>query len=667
MPILTEHSFELARFTPELADAFGQVPGEEGCRLIESAAQNGRSRVAIRDWLYCLAQQPWTITRRQLVDVQRKAPEKFINSIESGFDDEFMTDLPPARLTSACVTPEVQTLLQHAESLAVSAGLPVISDGALTLAILEKGGDDLQEMLKLWMSEDGLERLINKLRRDLVAQPVATAEVFRPDGALNRTAFSQSAFRVISRIVDDAASIGVKQLTTRHVLYTLLSNDSGPLSLAMSVQGVNVKTDVHAVLVRELRRVGSPKRSEYQLTRTTCFAPVVRWFERARDTARDREAECIGEGDLHRAFAEIEFREMQRLLPVDHPFNQSAFVEYVKSAVLTGDDDNATQTADGLPSMQSIQSGIQSRIFGQEAAISRVIPWIKRLRFGLPREGRPAGVFLFVGPTGTGKTQLAREIARLVYGDEDRLLFLEMGQFKTTESMSMLIGAPPGYIGYGDGKLTNGLRENPECVVLFDEIEKAHTQVFDVILRFADEGLISDPAGPVRDGRRCIIVLTTNAGQAWLRTHLANHPEAVSNAEELTRKLFDAAMKELSDKGFRPEFLARVDERLTFLPLSLSVCRSIVEAALTREFEKFQTHKQVTVRATPQVIEHLAQQAVKRTSDEGARAVPRIVNELLITPLIDLLVDATSEHGGQLPGGANIGWNGRALTLELAR
>lgn len=667
MPILTDHSFDLSCFTPELRDAFGQVPGEEGCRLIESAAQNGRSRVAIRDWLYCLAQQPWTITRRQLVDVQRKAPEKFINSIESGFDDEFMTDLPPARLTSACVTPEVQTLLQHAESLAVSAGLPVISDGALTLAILEKGGDDLQEMLKLWISEEGLERLINKLRRDLVAQPVATTEVFRPDGTLNRTAFSQSAFRVITRIVDDAASIGVKQLTTRHVLYTLLSNDSGPLSLAMSVQGVNVKTDVHAVLVRELRRVGSPKRSEYQLVRAACFAPVVRWFERARDTARDREAACIGEGDLHQAFSEIEFREMQRLLPADHPFNQSAFVEYVKSAVQAGDDENAIQTADGLPSMQSIQSGIQSRIFGQEAAISRVIPWIKRLRFGLPREGRPAGVFLFVGPTGTGKTQLAREIARLVYGNEDRLLFLEMGQFKTPESMSMLIGAPPGYVGYGDGKLTNGLRENPECVVLFDEIEKAHTQVFDVILRFADEGLISDPAGPVRDGRRCIIVLTTNAGQAWLRTHLAQHPEAISDSEELTRKLFDAAMKELSDKGFRPEFLARVDERLTFLPLTLPVCRSIVEAVLAREFEKFHTHKQVTVKATPQVIEHLAQQAVKRTSDEGARAVPRIVNELLITPLIDLLVDATSEHGGQVPECANIGWNGRTITLELAR
>ena len=94
----------------------------------------------------------------------------------------------------------------------------------------------------------------------------------------------------------------------------------------------------------------------------------------------------------------------------------------------------------------------------------------------------------------TGKTQLARELARYVYGDEDRLLFLEMGQFKTPESISMLIGSPPGYVGYGDGKLTNGLRDQPECVVLFDEIEKANTQVFDVILRFADEGLISDPA-----------------------------------------------------------------------------------------------------------------------------------------------------------------------------
>jgi ATP-dependent Clp protease ATP-binding subunit ClpC len=192
--------------------------------------------------------------------------------------------------------------------------------------------------------------------------------------------------------------------------------------------------------------------------------------------------------------------------------------------------------------------------------------------------------------------------------------------------------------------LTNGLRDKPESVVLFDEIEKGDTQVFDTLLRFADEGLISDPAGPVRDGRKCIIVMTTNAGQVWLREHLKANKDAIRNPRELTDQLFEAAMKELESKGFRPEFLGRVDERITFLPFSEETCRKIVDSVLDREIGKFLKLKEVAIEVPDRVREVLAQYAFERSGNEGARGAPRAVNEYIVTRAIDKLSDYEEQN-----------------------
>jgi ATP-dependent Clp protease ATP-binding subunit ClpC len=298
--------------------------------------------------------------------------------------------------------------------------------------------------------------------------------------------------------------------------------------------------------------------------------------------------------------------------------------------------------------IQEIKDRINNAIFGQEIAVDRVIPWIKRLRFDIPRDERPAGVFLFLGPTGSGKTQMAKELARYVFGDPEMIIFMEMGQFKTKESMSVFIGAPPGYIGYGEGKLTNGLRDKPESVVLFDEIEKADTQVFDTLLRFADEGKIDDPAGPVRDGTKCIIVMTTNAGQKWLREHLKSDPNARNDPDTLSEQLLEAAMAEMDKKGFRPEFLGRVDECISFLPFTPEVCRQIVDSNLKREIDKFESLKGVTIEVTEEARDLLAQKAFERSNNEGARGAPRAVNMDIVTPAIDLLSNC-AEEGKPMP------------------
>jgi ATP-dependent Clp protease ATP-binding subunit ClpC len=253
---------------------------------------------------------------------------------------------------------------------------------------------------------------------------------------------------------------------------------------------------------------------------------------------------------------------------------------------------------------------------------------------------------------------LAKELARYVFGDEEMMIFMEMGQFQSKESMSGFIGAPPGYVGYGEGKLTNGLRDKPECVVLFDEIEKAFTQVFDTLLRFADEGMISDPAGPVRDGRKCIIVMTTNAGQTWLRSHLEANPSDRENPEVLAKQLFDEAILELRSKGFRPEFLGRVDERITFLPFNLPTCRKIIDGVLKRELYKFKNLKGISISVPDEVREFLAQKAYERSMDEGARGAPRAVNDYIVTPAIDLLSAYDKDSGTPEPTELNASMKG---------
>ena len=317
-----------------------------------------------------------------------------------------------------------------------------------------------------------------------------------------------------------SASAGVKtwrrwgsrvKVTTRHLLYSILGNTSGPLGSACSTFGVAVK-DLHAALTRELTRAGRKRSDAFQLTKDALFDSVVTVLRKLASRPAKREANGIGEIDIHRAFLAKQEHELRRLLPKEGMINLAAVAEYLAE---TQNDEEESKPLQRF-TLQEMQDRINATIFGQPRAVAQISPWISRFRFGITRGYRPAGVFLFLGPTGTGKTQLGKELARYVYGNEDEMLFFEMGTFNSKESMNNFIGSPPGYVGYGEGKLTNGLRDHPECVVLFDEIEKANIAVFDALLRFADEGKISDPAGPVRDGRKCIIVMTSNAGQTWL-------------------------------------------------------------------------------------------------------------------------------------------------------
>ncbi len=646
--LIDDKGLKLSAFNAVLKDVFGNRRGEEGFKLLAEATAHQHERVELRDWLYVLAKSPGTEARKTLIDEPSKKPEEFIELIEQSFEHASDTVvLPPAEICLSTVTPDVTKMLERAETLLRDNRHTVIFDELLTLALFEVADPFLRELVEVYLTADGLKRFEAKLRGKVLVGDGDLPALFDEKNNLNPQAFSASGRNFCKRLREDMAAMGATRITTRHLLYTILSSETAPLPVALSASGLNVKKDLHAVLSRELVRPGKKRNGSFQLSKESLFQSVVSvLMEAQKGLSGERKAKEISEIDIHKAFLAKEERELTRLFTKDMAVNLTTVRDYLSG---TQEDEVEPPPLQRF-TIQEIQDKINGTIFGQQVAVKRIEPWIKRLRFGIPRDGRPAGVFLFLGPTGTGKTQLAKELARYVYGDEDQLLFLEMGQFNSKESMNIFIGAPPGYVGYGEGKLTNGLRDKPECVVLFDEIEKAHIQVFDALLRFADEGIISDPAGPVRDGRKCIIVMTTNAGQQWLRDHVKDNAEARNNPESLVAQLFDAATKELAKNGFRPEFLGRVDEKITFLPFSVPTCRQIVDNILRKELAKFAELKRVTIEVPDKVRDILAQSAFDRAMEEGARGAPRAVNEHIVSPAIDILSDC-EERGEMLPPG----------------
>src|SRR5690606_13678048 len=241
------------------------------------------------------------------------------------------------------------------------------------------------------------------------------------------------------------------------------------------------------------------------------------------------------------------------------------------------------------PTPESVSEALerfQRQLIGQPAVGARLLPrleLIKRAaRRGFRMGDRPLATFLFCGPSGTGKTMTARLIAEAVYGSTDDLIMFEMGQYNSRHAISNFIGAPPGYVGFGEGKLTNGLARTPRCVLLFDEVEKADRLVLDALLRLLDEGRVTDPAGPVRDAREAVVVLSSNVGARWfaalgrrasgldaappgLRGELAEKlgsdllPDEEEDEAEVSRRL----RSEL-ERFLRPEFLNRIDETILF-------------------------------------------------------------------------------------------------------
>jgi ATP-dependent Clp protease ATP-binding subunit ClpB len=272
-----------------------------------------------------------------------------------------------------------------------------------------------------------------------------------------------------------------------------------------------------------------------------------------------------------------------------------------------------------------LEERLHQRIIDQTDAVVAVSDAIRRSRAGLQDEKRPIGSFIFLGSTGVGKTELARALAEFLFNDENAIVRVDMSEYMEKFSVSRLIGAPPGYVGYDEGgQLTEAVRRRPYSVVLLDEIEKAHPEVFNVLLQVLDEGRLTDSKGRTVNFKNTIIIMTSNFGSHLVQEKVKEMTE--QSREEMMGDL-RVTLLDMLRQTMRPEFLNRIDEIVLFKPLTLSEIRQIVRLQV-RSFETTLAKKNIALRLSEEAEEWLAQRGYDPTF--GARPLKRVIQKYIV-------------------------------------
>jgi ATP-dependent Clp protease ATP-binding subunit ClpB len=283
----------------------------------------------------------------------------------------------------------------------------------------------------------------------------------------------------------------------------------------------------------------------------------------------------------------------------------------------------------------NMEERLRLRVVGQDAALERVANAIRRSRAGLSDPKRPIGSFIFLGPTGVGKTELARALAEFLFDDEHAMLRIDMSEYMEKHSVSRLIGAPPGYVGYEEGgQLTEQVRRRPYAVVLFDEIEKAHPDVFNVLLQMMDDGRLTDGKGRVVDFKNTIIIMTSNIGSSYLQAENTRTPEDFERASGQVMNLLHS--------HFKPEFLNRVDDIIVFGPLAKEQLVKIIELRL-EDVRRLLADRKISLELTDAAKDLLFTQGYD--PNFGARPLKRAIQKLVQDPLALKILDGEVLHG----------------------
>ncbi|HSG28889.1 MAG TPA: AAA family ATPase, partial [Candidatus Krumholzibacterium sp.] len=296
-----------------------------------------------------------------------------------------------------------------------------------------------------------------------------------------------------------------------------------------------------------------------------------------------------------------------------------------------------------------LEDRLAARVVGQEKAIEAVSSAVRRSRAGLHDPDQPLGSFIFLGPTGVGKTELAKALAEQLFDDEKAMVRIDMSEFMEKHAVSRLLGAPPGYVGYEEGGyLTEAVRRNPYSVILFDEIEKAHPDVFNVLLQLLDDGRLTDSQGHTVDFRNTIVIMTSNLGSSLL------HQRDSMSMDEMERGMKDA----LRD-FFRPEFLNRIDEVIVFGFLSRETLLRIVALQLESINERLKENG-ITLKVSGGLIDAIVEKGYDPRF--GARPMKRAIQKMVLDPLARRLIEEDIPEGTVIAAD----WKGGQVIFEIS-
>jgi len=396
----------------------------------------------------------------------------------------------------------------------------------------------------------------------------------------------------------------------------------------------------------ELREQASAMKAHWQAEKEIITA--IRETKQEIENARAEEQAAEREGDLGKA-AEIRYGRMLELQKKLDGLNArlaelQSTQKMLKEEVDDEDIAEVVSKWTGIPvsklmegelqKLVQMESRLRQRVVGQDQALEAVSNAVRRARAGLQDPNRPIGSFMFLGPTGVGKTELARALAEFLFDDERAMTRLDMSEFMEKHSVARLIGAPPGYVGYEEGGyLTEAVRRRPYSVILFDEIEKAHPDVFNILLQILDDGRLTDGQGRTVDFKNTVIIMTSNLGSGWLSDPTVGRDEAV-------RRVMDAAREH-----FRPEFLNRIDEMVVFNTLSSEHIRAIVEIQLGHLRERLAA-RGLTLEVTDAAKERLAAEGFDPAY--GARPLKRVIQKRLQDPLAIKVLQGEFREGDRV-------------------
>jgi ATP-dependent Clp protease ATP-binding subunit ClpC len=315
-----------------------------------------------------------------------------------------------------------------------------------------------------------------------------------------------------------------------------------------------------------------------------------------------------------------------------------------------------------------MEESLRGRVIGQDEAIESIARAVRRARAGLKDPRRPIGVFLFCGPTGVGKTELARALAEFMFDSQDNMIKLDMSEFSEKHTVSRLVGAPPGYVGYDDGgQLTDTVRRKSYCLILLDEIEKAHPEVFNLLLQIFDEGRLADAKGRKVDFRNTILIMTSNVGSDLIKRDsslgFSVSAEEIKNQEDRYGRMKEKVLGELKNV-FKPEFLNRIDSTVVFRSLTKENIRSIVDLEL-RKVEKQLAAKGITIDVAIDAKDWLGEKGYDQVF--GARPLRRVIQDNIEDRLSEMLLSGQFGAGDHVVIGRRSDEDGGGLSIETAK